>query len=116
MDAYDRRLDAILHYKGTHSGRVWKDWSEVIMAFNLQNKPFSTALKKCHFPPSEDWICGRSSHIREILGPNNPIKISSGGFGGDVRNNCTFIGTTCEHLDSISGKIHGIAMLHTERN
>lgn len=36
FDAYDSRLSAILNYKGATSGKVWKEWSDAILSFNLQ--------------------------------------------------------------------------------
>lgn len=36
FDAYDARLSHILNHKGVTSGRVWKEWTEAIMGFNLQ--------------------------------------------------------------------------------
>lgn len=36
FEAYDARLTHILNYKGATSGRVWKEWSDAIMSFNLQ--------------------------------------------------------------------------------
>ena len=36
FDAYDARLSAILNHKGATSGKVWKEWDEAILSFNLQ--------------------------------------------------------------------------------
>lgn len=103
IQAFDNRISAILNYEGAHSGRVWKDWSEVIMGFNLQNEPFASETSKCFLDSAEDWICGRSVHMREVLGANNPIKVASGGFGGDISHGCTFVGMGCGSLDIVSG-------------
>ena len=35
-DAYDKRIEYILNYKGATSGKVWKEWGEAILSFNLQ--------------------------------------------------------------------------------
>lgn len=85
------------------SGRVWKEWTEVIMAFNLENEPFAAETSKCQLPSARDWICGRSVHVREVLGANSPIKVASGGFGGDISHGCTFVGADCPSLDIMSG-------------
>lgn len=36
FDAYDKRLNYILNYKGLYSGQVWKNWPHAIVSFNLQ--------------------------------------------------------------------------------
>ena len=42
FDAYDARLSAILNYKGTTSGKVWKNWGDAILSFNIQvRRPLS---------------------------------------------------------------------------
>lgn len=50
------------------------------------------------------WICGRSTHVHNELGQDNPIIITSGGIGGDYSHGCTFIAaaTYCPALDSIA--------------
>ncbi|KAJ2985581.1 hypothetical protein NUW58_g5454 [Xylaria curta] len=78
---YDARLSHVLNYKGKSSGKVWKDWSEVIMAFDLQNEPMSSKASKCDTSTTSEWVCGRAQHMRRVLGANNPIRISSGGVG-----------------------------------
>lgn len=113
--AFDRRISAILNYRGAHSGRVWKDWTDVIMAFDLQNEPFAPEPAKCRQPSAEKWVCGRASHMRSVLGAENPIRVASGGFGGDVSHGCTFVGTSCEDLDIMSG-MHSPEVNHHSRN
>ncbi|KAI0555793.1 glycoside hydrolase [Xylaria curta] len=104
FDDYDARLSHVLNYKGKTSGQVWKNWSKAIMAFDLQNEPMSTKLAECQTSAGANWICGRAQHMRSVLGANNPIKISSGGIGGDISHNCNFVSAAvnCGQLDMIA--------------
>ena len=113
--AFDKRISAILNYKGAHSGRVWKDWTDVIMAFDLQNEPFAAEPAKCQQPSAEKWVCGRASHMRSVLGAENPIRVASGGFGGDSSHGCTFVGTSCDDLDIMSGMYLPFGVYHHPR-
>ncbi|GKT42263.1 uncharacterized protein ColSpa_02444 [Colletotrichum spaethianum] len=92
FDAYDARLSHILNYQGAHSGQVWKDWPEAIMSFNLQGDD------------AQGRLCGRATHLRDELGPDNPILVSTGGVGGDFSHGCTFViaVTECPAVDAIS--------------
>lgn len=104
--AYDNRLQHVLEYQGKTSGRVWGNYSEAIMGFDLQNEPMSTKVAECQGsnPPGANWPCGRAAFMRSILGDNNPIKIASGGIGGDISHDCNFMeaAVTCPELDIIS--------------
>ncbi|KAI1199238.1 glycoside hydrolase [Nemania serpens] len=104
FDDYDARLSHVLNYKGKTSGQVWKNWSKAIMAFDLQNEPMSTKVSECQTDAGAKWVCGRAQHMRTVLGATNPIKISSGGIGGDVSKNCNFMSAavTCGQLDMIA--------------
>ncbi|KAI0903160.1 glycoside hydrolase [Ustulina deusta] len=101
---YDARLSHVLNYKGKISGKVWKNWSQAIMAFDLQNEPYSTKTSECVNGAGANWVCGRAQHMRSVLGAINPIKISSGGLGGDISKGCTFISAAvnCPELDIIA--------------
>lgn len=104
-DIYDARLAHILNYQGAHSGQVWKNWSDVIMAFDLQNEPFAPKPEECTYDTAQEWVCGRAQGMRSVLG-DSAIKIASGGFGGDISHGCTFMSAAvnCAELDIISGK------------
>ncbi|KAI0438081.1 glycoside hydrolase [Xylaria telfairii] len=104
FDDYDARLSHVLNYKGKTSGQVWKNWSKAIMAFDLQNEPMSTKVSECQTDAGAKWVCGRAQHMRSVLGANNPIKISSGGIGGDISKNCNFMpaAVNCGQLDMIA--------------
>ncbi|KAF2969585.1 hypothetical protein GQX73_g4001 [Xylaria multiplex] len=104
FDDYDARLSHVLNYKGKTSGKVWKNWSQAIMAFDLQNEPMSTKVSECQTDAGAKWVCGRAQHMRSVLGANNPIKISSGGIGGDISKNCNFMSAAvnCGQLDMIA--------------
>ncbi|KAI0467775.1 glycoside hydrolase [Xylaria cf. heliscus] len=104
FDDYDARLSHVLNYKGKTSGQVWKNWSKAIMAFDLQNEPMATKTSECQTDAGAQWVCGRAQHMRSILGATNPIKISSGGIGGDISKNCNFMAAAvnCAQLDIIA--------------
>ncbi|KAF3012198.1 hypothetical protein E8E14_008350 [Neopestalotiopsis sp. 37M] len=128
FDAYDARLTYILDYQGATSGKVWKEWSDAIMGFDLQasfrtkthdhfhlllpltfvsllqNEPMTANTTECTNNDQHGWICGRATHMREQLGAENPIIIASGGIGGDYSHDCTFIAaaTDCDALDAIA--------------
>lgn len=108
--AYDNRLKYILNYKGKYSGQVWKNWHQAIFAFDVQNEPFSAQIESgissdCNNNDPAGWFCGRAANIRSTLGANNPIKIGSGGIGGDISHNCNFMAAAlaCPELDIVSG-------------
>lgn len=105
FDIYDKRLTHILNYKGKYSGKVWKNWHEGIMAFDLQNEPMTTKTSECTSGDTHGWACGRARHIRQVLGADNPIKVATGGFGGDIVHGCNFMeaATKCDAIDLISG-------------
>ncbi|KAI0975228.1 glycoside hydrolase [Xylaria arbuscula] len=104
FDDYDARLSHVLNYKGKTSGKVWKEWSDAIMAFDLQNEPMSTKTSECTSGAGAAWVCGRAQHIRSVLGDDSPIKISSGGIGGDISKGCNFMdaAVNCAELDLIA--------------
>ncbi|KAI0176987.1 glycoside hydrolase superfamily [Pestalotiopsis sp. NC0098] len=102
--AYDARLSYILNYCGASSGKIWKEWSEAIMGFDLQNEPMTANTTACTNNDERGWLCGRATHLRSELGADNPIIVSSGGIGGDYSHDCTFISaaTECAALDAIA--------------
>jgi mannan endo-1,4-beta-mannosidase len=106
FDAYDNRLAHVLNYKGKSSGKVWKEYSEAIMGFDLQNEPMSTKTAEClgTNPPGAAWPCGRAQYMRSVLGADNPIKIITGGIGGDIVHGCTFMSTAvqCPEIDIVA--------------
>lgn len=99
---YDARLQAILDYKGRHTQRVWKEFSDLIVAFDLQNEPY-VGMENCAAisEAEENWVCARARFLRNtVLPPQSPIQISSGGLGGDVNKGCgTPRITVCPELD-----------------
>lgn len=60
--------------------------------------------KACKAGDPHGWLCGRAQHIKNELGANNPILVSTGGVGGDISWGCTFIKavTQCSAIDVIS--------------
>ena len=50
------------------------------------------------------WACGRAKHLRSELGADNKILISTGGLGGDISHECTFLPavTECDAVDAIA--------------
>ncbi|KAK8091849.1 hypothetical protein PG997_002210 [Apiospora hydei] len=104
FEAYDARLSYILNYKGASSGKVWKEWSDAIMGFDLQNEPFTANTSACTSNDAHDWACGRATHLRAELGPHNPQLVASGGLGGDYSHGCTFMARamTCAAFDAVA--------------
>ncbi|KAI4868781.1 hypothetical protein F4820DRAFT_444699 [Hypoxylon rubiginosum] len=85
FEAYDKRIDHTLQYKGAHSGKVvWTEWSDAIMTFDLHNEPMSPNTSICKNNNPYGWLCGRAKHMRQTLGPDNTIRIATGGVGGDT--------------------------------
>lgn len=103
---YDKRLSFILNYVSPSSGKAWKNWKEAIMAFDLQNEPMAPKTAECNTAQGDryGWICGRAAHLRSLLGANNPIKVASGGIGGDISHGCNLVAqaVNCPQLDIIS--------------
>ncbi|KAJ0153432.1 Uncharacterized protein HZ326_4155 [Fusarium oxysporum f. sp. albedinis] len=90
FDAYDARLSYILNYKGTYSGKVWKNWPNAIFSFNLQNEPMTPGPSNCKNGDPSGWACGRATFMRNA-GLDSHILISTGGLGGDFSHGCTFL-------------------------
>ncbi|OTA60675.1 glycoside hydrolase family 5 protein [Hypoxylon sp. EC38] len=109
FDAYDRRIEHILNYTGKYSKKQWKSWSDAIMAFDLQNEPMSPDNSVCKSNDSKGWLCGRAKKFRSVLGVNNKIQIATGGIGGDISHDCTFIkaATQCKEIDLIAVHRYG---------
>ncbi|EXL98185.1 hypothetical protein NOF04DRAFT_6595 [Fusarium oxysporum II5] len=103
FDAYDARLSYILNYKGTYSGKVWKNWPTAIFSFNLQNEPMTPGPSNCKNGDPSGWACGRATFMRNA-GLDSHILISTGGLGGDFSHGCTFLPavTQCKAIDAIS--------------
>ena len=80
------------------------------MGFDLQNEPMATKTSECTGSAGANWPCGRATHMRDVLGSNNPIKVMTGGIGGDIVQGCTFMpaAVNCPAVDVIS--IHRFAL------
>lgn len=50
------------------------------------------------------WVCGRARHLRDLLGSNTGILVSTGGLGGDISHSCTFLSAATQYsaVDAIS--------------
>lgn len=111
QNIYDRRLQHILEYIGKHTGRAWKDFEDVILAFDLQNEPYvgvkDGAGVDCAgmAQNDKDWVCKRATKMRDILG-GSQIKIATGGLGGADSNGCSFLSTAmaCNAIDAIASE------------
>lgn len=75
------------------------------MGFDLQNEPFASKTAECTSPAAQNWACGRAKAMRGAPGASNPIKIATGGFGGDISHGRTFQSsvTQCPEIDIIAG-------------
>jgi len=65
---YDARIKSILEYTSPSFGKQWKDLSEVILAFDIQNEPMIASPGKLADNDPDDWICGRAGNMRSVLG------------------------------------------------
>lgn len=65
---YDARLASILNYKSPAFGKAWKDLSEVILAFDIQNEPMIASVGKLQNNDPDDWICGRAGNMKKLIG------------------------------------------------
>lgn len=62
------------------------------------------SASNCKNGDPHGWACGRAQHIRQELGADNSILVSTGGLGGDISHECTFLPavTACDAVDAIS--------------
>ena len=101
--AIDNRLSFILNYQSPSSGKLWKEWSDAIAGFDIENEPFQFANDLCKGNDQAGWLCGRAKHMRQELGKST-IKIGTGGIGGDYSKGCTLMQAAldCDAIDMIS--------------
>lgn len=101
--AIDKRLSWILNYRSPSSGQLWKEWSDAIAGFDVENEPFQFANDLCKGDDQAGWLCGRAQHMRQELG-SSAIKIGTGGIGGDDSKGCTMMQAAldCDAIDMIS--------------
>lgn len=116
----------MVNYKGKYSGKLWKEWTDGILAFDLQvrtyfplsvsvlliqnpsfsqqNEPMCADTTLCKNNDEAKWLCDIALAMRISLGGQNPIKIASGGIGGDESHGCTTIqaATSCGQIDIIA--------------
>lgn len=52
---YDARIKSILEYESPSFGKQWKDMSEVILAFDIQNEPLIASPGKLSSNDPDDW-------------------------------------------------------------
>ncbi|CAG8955814.1 hypothetical protein HYFRA_00011683 [Hymenoscyphus fraxineus] len=105
---YDNRLASILDYKSkAFGGKAWKDLSEVILAFDIQNEPMIASKEKLQNNDPDDWICGRAGNMRKVMA--NSREDSTGGLGGSEYSghelNLIDKALNCQAIDLIA--IHG---------
>ncbi|KAI6781132.1 uncharacterized protein J7T54_002488 [Emericellopsis cladophorae] len=83
FDAYDNRLTHTLNYKGGHSGKVWKEWPEAIVSFNLQwSGSLSSWLDKANGKKVflEEWGIDASKHDQASAFPSEIEDMNSAGL------------------------------------
>jgi mannan endo-1,4-beta-mannosidase len=61
-------LKSILEYESPSFNKQWKDMSEVILAFDIQNEPMIASPGKLADNDPDDWLCGRAGNMKTILG------------------------------------------------
>lgn len=99
---YDARIKAILTYKSPSSGLTWGNWSEAILAFDLENEPFQFTNDGANNDPS-GWLCGRAANFKKYIEDSN-IKVATGGIGGDQSHNYNMLpaALACPSIDLMS--------------
>jgi mannan endo-1,4-beta-mannosidase len=99
---YDARIKAILTYKSPSSGLQWGNWSQAILAFDLQNEPFQFTFDGANNDPS-NWLCNRATNFKKYITDSN-IKVATGGIGGDQVHGYNLLGKalTCSNIDIMS--------------
>lgn len=96
----------VLNYVSPSSGQAWSQWSDAILAFDIQNEPFQQAEDKASNNDPDDWLCGRAGNMKQILG-GSAVKLATGGIGGDQSHGNNFMPKAlyCDAIDIMS--IHG---------
>jgi mannan endo-1,4-beta-mannosidase len=99
---YDARIKAILSYKSPNSGKEWGNWSEAILAFDLENEPFQFTSDGSSGDPSS-WLCGRASNFKKYI-TSSDIKVATGGIGGDQSHGYNMLPAAlkCSSIDLMS--------------
>ena len=99
---FDARIKAILTYKSPTSGMVWGNWSEAILAFDLENEPFQFTSDGANNDPS-NWLCGRAKTFKNYITDSN-IKVATGGIGGDQSHGHNMLAKalSCSEIDLMS--------------
>lgn len=99
---YDARIKAILTYKSPSSGLEWGNWSQAILAFDLENEPFQFTSDGANNDPS-NWLCGRAQNFKKYITDSN-IKVATGGIGGDQVHGYNLLpkALSCSSIDIIS--------------
>lgn len=99
---YDARIKTILTYKSPSSGLTWGNWSQAILAFDLQNEPFQFTNDGANNDPS-GWLCGRAANFKKYIQDPN-IKVATGGIGGDQSHNHNMLPAAleCPSIDLMS--------------
>jgi mannan endo-1,4-beta-mannosidase len=99
---YDARVAAILGYTSPSSGKKWGEWSDAILAFDLENEPFQFTSDAANGDVS-GWLCGRAQNFRKVLG-DSAIKVATGGIGGDHSHGYNMLQAAldCDSIDLMS--------------
>jgi len=106
MSQYDNRMAHILNYVSPSNGIAWGNWSEAILAFDIENEPFQQALDLAGENDPSDWLCGRAGKMADIIAGSG-VKLATGGVGGDQSHGYNFMSKAieCSAIDMIS--MHG---------
>jgi mannan endo-1,4-beta-mannosidase len=99
---YDARIKAILTYQSPSSGLTWGNWSDAILAFDLENEPFQFTDDGANNDPS-GWLCGRAENFKKYIEDSN-IKVATGGIGGDQVHGYNMLpaALACSSIDLMS--------------
>ncbi|KAF2757650.1 glycoside hydrolase [Pseudovirgaria hyperparasitica] len=95
---FENRIAHILnHQNSLLGGKAWKDLSDYIFSFNIQNE--GQGHLRNNVAPAPNWWCDRSKKMRSIMG-SSKILVSTGG-GNEFSNSDISQNWACNTLDVV---------------
>ncbi|KAH9923009.1 glycoside hydrolase [Amylocystis lapponica] len=78
MNAFDQRLIHVLNHQHSSLGKPWKELKDYIFAFEAQNEAM-IGKGESYVQNHASWQCGRATTIKNQLGDNSGILVTTGG-------------------------------------
>ena len=93
----------VLNYQSPSSGKDWSQWSDAILAFDIQNEPFQQAEGQASNNDPNDWLCGRAGNMKPIINGSG-VTLATGGVGGDQSHGSNLMpkAIECSAIDLVS--------------